>query len=371
MKKILYILGSDPMDKRSWSGTCYSCYEQLQRFYEVEVISIQPDRIDKIINWAYGVLRKFTSINRTYSLTHLRSKRACNRLNKILKTKCSSDYQGIFLIGMHLGAYIKTEIPIMSYQDATANLLVGYYEDFPISQSKSANELEKRRLDNARWALFASEWAKNSAIEDYNISPDKCFVGKLGANVDTTNFQHSHDSHIRNLLFVGVDWKRKGGDIAVECLRELTKLDPTKKYVLHLVGVKPPYDITDENIKVYGFLNRNIPEQQNLMITLREKADLFLLPTKAECAGIVFCEASAYGLPSITYDTGGIGSYVIDGENGYKLPIGSDGKDFAHVIIKVFEDPQRLNYMKSRSVEMYKQDMNWNNLGDFIHSKLG
>lgn len=45
--------------------------------------------------------------------------------------------------------------------------------------------------------------------------------------------------------------------------------------------------------------------------------NFLLLPTIAECAGIVFAEASGYGIPSITYDTGGVGTYVIDGINGF------------------------------------------------------
>ena len=32
--------------------------------------------------------------------------------------------------------------------------------------------------------------------------------------------------------------------------------------------------------------------------------------------------------PVITYDTGGVGNYVINGLNGYRLPLSSDAKDF-------------------------------------------
>ena len=55
-----------------------------------------------------------------------------------------------------------------------------------------------------------------------------------------------------------------------------------------------------------GFLNKNIPEQYQKLITIMGRCNLFLLPTKAECAGIVLCEASAFGLPIFTFDTGGL-----------------------------------------------------------------
>ncbi|MDY2686439.1 MAG: glycosyltransferase [Selenomonadaceae bacterium] len=40
------------------------------------------------------------------------------------------------------------------------------------------------------------------------------------------------------------------------------------------------------------------------------------MPTHAECAGIVFCESSAYGLPSLAYQMGGISSLIKDNVTG-------------------------------------------------------
>lgn len=194
----------------------------------------------------------------------------------------------------------------------------------------------------------------------------------MGASVDTKEFKkQKHDPNIVNLLFVGVDWVRKGGEIAVECTKLLNEKDPSKKYILHFVGCNPPYQIKDEHIKFYGFLNRNIPEQAQLMISLREQADLFVLPTRAECAGIVFCESSAYGIPSITFDTGGIGDYVINGENGYRLPMGSKAEDFANKIFEILSDSEKLEYMQKKAAEMYNERMNWDSLGDRLKELIG
>lgn len=371
MDKILYVVDSDPNDKRSWSGTIYGCMQQLRRFYDVETLCIKPDKLDIILFWllrSWGIL---TLRHLNYWVSFLYAKRASKRLNNLLKDKSEKEYKAIFLIGMHLGAYIRTNIPIIYFSDATFHLMMDYYKGFNRSQSQSGNTLQKLVLDNAKWAIFASDWAMNDAIHYYSMDSKKCFVGKLGANVDTSNFVHTPDEEKRNLLFVGVEWDRKGGDVVVKCMEELNRLDSSHKYVLHLVGVRPPYPITNENIKVYGFLNRNIPEEQKQMISLREKADLFILPTKAECAGIVFCESSAYGIPSLTYDTGGIGSYVVDGENGYRLPIESTAKDFASKIIQIFNDESKLQYMRKRAVEMYREDMNWDSWGNRIKSIIG
>lgn len=370
MDKILYIVGNDPTDKRSWSGICYSCLEQLKKHYEVETLVISQNPIEKVGELLLKILYK--SLGKTYSTSRslFFSKRLCSRMNKILANKSKDDYKAIFLIGSHLGAFIKTNIPILYYTDATYRQMIGYYPGFK-DQKESGDKLQNLTFKNTTWDMLASDWARNGAIKYYNVDPKKCFVGKFGANVDTSKFSHRSEKDVRNLLFVGVDWKRKGGDVAVECMRYLKDIDPSHKYMLHLVGVKPPYEIIDDNITVYGFINRNIPEQKDLMISLREKADLFFLPTKAECAGIVFCESSAYGIPSVTYETGGIGSYIIDGENGYKLPLGSSGKDFAKCIVDIFNNPSKLDYMREKAKEMYHENMNWDHLGNLIKSTIG
>ncbi|TSA49979.1 MAG: glycosyltransferase [Sphingobacteriales bacterium] len=40
-----------------------------------------------------------------------------------------------------------------------------------------------------------------------------------------------------------------------------------------------------------------------------------MVPSRAECYGIVFAEASSYGLPSVSTDTGGVSAVVKEGVN--------------------------------------------------------
>lgn len=83
------------------------------------------------------------------------------------------------------------------------------------------------------------------------------------------------------------------------------------------------------------------------------------MPTKAECAGIVFSEAAAYGMPSITHKTGGVESYVEDGVTGRCLPLGSTGKDFANAIMDIVENG-RLEEYSNAARKKYEQELNWN-----------
>ena len=111
-------------------------------------------------------------------------------------------------------------------------------------------------------------------------------------------------------------------------------------------------------INYVGFLNKNDPEQYRRYVQLWHESNLFLLPTQAECSAIVFCEASAYGVPIFTYDTGGTGNYVIDGINGYKLPPSATAKDFA-ASIKRNLNTDSLQTLHEGGLRLYKEKLSW------------
>lgn len=364
-KKIFaYLDGANPNDKRSWSGIPYNLVQQLKRFYDVDAIWLQESFAEKAYCLAYKMFWRLLGKHNDPRFSTFYARLKGRQVSKILSAK---QYDCVFFRGSNLAAYAKTAIPTRVYfSDACFHQMVDYYI-FHLTESNIAegNEVQRRAMEVCNVNVFASNWAMKDAIDFYQIPKQTCHLGYFGASVDTTEFKkQSHNSNLVNLLFVGVEWERKGGEIAVECTKLLNQKDPSKKYVLHFVGCNPPYEIKDENIKFYGFLNRNIPEQAQQMISLREQADLFILPTRAECAGIVFCESSAYGIPSITFDTGGIGDYVLNGENGYRLPMGSTADDFANKILDILSDTGKLEYMQKKSVEMYKERMNWDALGD-------
>ena len=68
-----------------------------------------------------------------------------------------------------------------------------------------------------------------------------------------------------------------------------------------------------------------------------------------------FCEASAFGIPSITRNTGGISNAVYNGINGYCLDENAKADDYFNVVKKLIENESeykknkyifRENYMK-------------------------
>lgn len=128
---------------------------------------------------------------------------------------------------------------------------------------------------------------------------------------------------------------------------------------LHITGMTPPAQHQEKTfIKAYGFLNKNNPSEYMRIIDIMKRMDIFLFPSKAECSSIALCEACGFGLPIFCYDTGGTGNYVINGRNGYMLPLSSGGKEFAYRINDCYK-AAKLDTLSIGAVEIYKNKLNW------------
>lgn len=114
------------------------------------------------------------------------------------------------------------------------------------------------------------------------------------------------------LLFVGGDFRRKGGPSLVEL-------------VAGRFGGRCELDIvTREDVEpAPGVRVHRCEPNSPELLRLYEQADLFVLPTSAECFGIATVEALASGLPVIVTDTGGAGDIVDDGQTGWLIEPGA------------------------------------------------
>lgn len=90
----------------------------------------------------------------------------------------------------------------------------------------------------------------------------------------------------------------------------------------------------------FGYLDKNNLEEYKKYIYLYQECNAFILPTRAECAGLLFAEANAFVMPIFATKTGGLPTYVRNGENGYTLLVSAQGIDFGKCIEKVYRNRQ-------------------------------
>ena len=164
-------------------------------------------------------------------------------------------------------------------------------------------------------------WAKESLVTDYGVEPGKVTVIPPGVDMDKWAFGRAKadatvlSSGPARLLFVGADFKRKGGEFLVEAFRnglnqncELDIVTRDRDAARELKNI--------ENLRVHTDLTANHP-------TLRElysRADLFVFPTLGDCLPIAVMEAMAAGLPVIATEVGALREEVEHGVNGLIVP---------------------------------------------------
>lgn len=367
--KIGYVSQFAPNDRRASSGTNYKVVEQLSKYGEIIWLPIKTPKIYRIFELASKVFARLFHKQIYFLYTKLgcilfaRFQNIASQLNK-----CDIVF-AFFNAAPFLT--ISTSKPIIYLTDATFPSMIDYYPPFYNLFHFNRQQgciLEENLFHKFSAIICASDWAKKSVINDLNQNRGKVHCIEFGANLDDQDILERTFDYIDHLhiLFLGVNWERKGGDIALKTCKLLN--DNGIKTTLHIIGIKK---LNDEVSKLsfvdnIGFLNKNIPQEYKLLLNTISFCHCLLLPTNAECAGIAFAEASAYGLPVFTYNTGGISNYVIDGENGYALPINSTELDFYRKI----EYCLKTGTLKELSVKgpaLYRNRLNWNHWGGEVH----
>lgn len=366
--KIGLITATDPNDKQSWSGVHYRMLKALEN-QGFSVVILGPVVLDKFTNYFLKIA--------LYYLNTLHTVRYGKKYNKV-HSQLVSFFHGRFFrkkIKEHTVdvifapaasnqiANLRTETPICYYSDATFALMLNYYDNFSGFSKisiKESNQIEQKAINKSKTQVFSSKWAFNSAAKNYMAK--KAFVVKMGANIESDPPQEvlfkNYDTTLE-LLFIGVDWKRKGGDIVYETLEKLDNRG--YDICLTVVGTVPPK--AHPKMKVIPKLNKNIENDRLIFEKVLSNSHLFFLPTRAECFGIVFCEANAYGIPVISTDTGGVSSVIENDVNGYLLPHAATSEDYFKVIESLILDKNKLKQLAKTSREKYNEELNWNNWG--------
>jgi glycosyltransferase involved in cell wall biosynthesis len=357
---IAFLTAHNPRDRRSWSGIHYYMAKALSQYCEKVTLlgPVNPYQIflGKVFN---KITLSLFNIEYVYKFHVSLAKKYARIFQKKLS---AGQFDLIFAPAATAEiAFLEAVPPIVYAQDGTVALADGYYFGFSPRIRREANLLESLAISKSRLAVYSSQWAARSAIHDYHADPGKVHVIPFGANLDETPSQEAILAKKRSnrcrLLFLGVQWDRKGGDIAFETLAKLEELKFPAQ--LTVCGCVPPKKFAHQNLTVIPFLNKDIPAHRAKLHDLLLSSDFLLLPTRLDCTPIAFCEASAYGLPVITADTGGVPEMVKSGENGYVLPRGAVAADYARVLYEIFGDERRYYELVRRSRVAYEERLNW------------
>lgn len=207
-------------------------------------------------------------------------------------------------------------VPLIYDTDASYeqlnNMSREYFDREPTTGAafRIRSRLERGLLNQVTIATPWSRWAAEGLVKA-GLPPRRIRVSPPGVDVERwivpKRRSQAGDRPLR-LLFVGGNFKRKGGDLLLRAvvgpLRGLVVLDVVTRDEV-------PFH---EGVEVHR-AEANSPA----LMDLYAQADVFVLPTRAECFGIAAVEALASGLPVMMTDVGGAKEIVKHDENGWLI----------------------------------------------------
>ena len=109
----------------------------------------------------------------------------------------------------------------------------------------------------------------------------------------------------------------------------------------------------------------------NRLKSLMTESHFLILPSRAECFGVVFAEASAFGLPSLSTKVGGIPTAIHDGKNGQTFSVDEDPETYCDYIEHFMSSKEAYTNLAVSAFKEYSTRLNWLSAGkkvcDLIH----
>lgn len=229
-------------------------------------------------------------------------------------------------------------LPTILSADATPLAMRAMREAYRMKAEPPGAGATKRLLyrevfARARGFVAWSNWVKQSLVEDYGCAEQD--VAVISPGIDVDYFADAERcNEVPRILFVGDDAVRKGGDLLLEVFRERLR----HKAELVLVTRDPVAE--EPGVHVHRTMAPNSPVLRDLY----RSADIFALPTRADCYSMACMEALASGLPIVATRVGGIPEILRDGTTGHLLDV-DDARGLGDILEALVDDPARRRQM--------------------------
>lgn len=380
--KIAYVTTYDSFDVQTWSGLGSYILRALQDvgFHTESIGNLRERKI-----WSQLSRLKNAYYSKLLSQRYLSDREPGilrDYATQVEKRLTSFHSDIVFSPGTIPIAYLQTAKPIVFYTDATFAGMIDFYPEFSnlcAETIKNGNKMEQLALSKCRLAIYASEWAANTAIQNYDVDPAKVKIVPFGANINCNRDVNEIRRIVDNksfdtckLLFLGVDWHRKGGEKALAVANLLNKRGLRTE--LHVAGCNT-LSIASRFVKNHGFISKITEEGRKQLDQLLAEAHFLILPAKAECYGVVFAEASSFGLPSLATKVGGIPTAIQDGKNGRTFHIDETPEKYCEYIERFMLSKHDYMELALSCFQEYSERLNWYSSGrkiyDFIQTFCG
>jgi glycosyltransferase involved in cell wall biosynthesis len=219
---------------------------------------------------------------------------------------------------------------------------------------------ENSLLRDAGAVVAFSAWAAAYLRDDLGLDADCIHVVPPGANVmQSDGLDEVIDARLerphRRLLFVGVDFVRKGGPALLEAFAIVRSHRPETTLTIAGPDAWPAADGPGAGVDFVGRLSIS------QTIAAFASHDLFVMPSVFEPFGIAYVEAQANGLPCIGPKRFAVPEIISDGQTG-RLVGSRDPEELAAAIISTLDD-DGLYRSTAKAVALCQQRYRWDRAG--------
>jgi glycosyltransferase involved in cell wall biosynthesis len=219
-------------------------------------------------------------------------------------------------------------------------------------------ELERGLYHDAAIVFTRSSNVSRTLVSEYGCDPERVATVGAGTNVDVTD-RDPADPDAVHLLFVGVDWERKGGPELLAAFGALAESHPEAR--LTIVGCEP--DIADERVRVMGRLSlEELP-------AVYSAATIFCMPTRREPFGVAFVEAMHHGLPIVATRVGALPDMVAEGETGLLADVG-DVEALVEALRTLAGDAQLRHRMGEAARARARAGYTWRSVAERMETRI-
>jgi glycosyltransferase involved in cell wall biosynthesis len=264
--------------------------------------------------------------------------------------------------------------PVLIWGEASFHSCQGLFpwlSNLNSSSKHNADIVERRALQRCSRVIFPSMWAAEDAISHYGLDRAKVSVVPYAANLTDGDslpeiselIERRLDGPIR-LLFMGADWGRKDGNKAVAVVRELNRRGcPSELHVVGCRWIDPSSLPFEDYIINHGFIDKSTEAGRRKFVEIFAGSTFFLMLSKGETFGIVYCEAAAYGVPSIGSDVGGVSEAIEDGGTGRVFAPGATVAEIADYLQAAARDRAEYSRMALAARDRYCRRFSWRVVG--------
>ena len=348
--------------------------EQLRRVfpeYEIEELDV----IDDILRRHEGVVlanvchifrrywRELLTRRQTVPLAFYRTPFIFQKIRELVRARLA-ERAGEFAFSVQTQSLYDASVPGLPhfvYTDHT-HLTNLSYPGFPRDQlfAREWIDLEQEIYRNARHIFVMSDHVRRSLTEDYAIDPARSTCVFAGCNVDPAPVTLSNDDYAnQTILFVGIDWERKGGPTLLAAFDRVAERLPRARLII--IG-SSPY-ATHPRVEIIGRVPRDEVKRR------MAEASVFCLPTRAEPFGIAVVEAFHHRLPVVASNIGAMPDLVRDGESGRLVPPDNPAA-LADALVALLSDPAQCRRFGERGCAIAREHYSWDAVGDKVRAGI-